>query len=84
MKRSIKLKFILSYLVIAILMLVLLNTYGHSTLYNKLVEYEKTSLYEEAEIIVKDYVTNMSVLETDNINLRQHFSSLEILTNMRV
>ena len=38
MKRSIKLKFILSYLVIAILMLVLLNTYGHSTLYNKLVE----------------------------------------------
>lgn len=84
MKRSIKLKFILSYLVIAILMLVLLNTYGHSTLYNKLVEYEKTSLYEEAEIIVKDYVTNMSVLETDNTNLRQHFSSLEILTNMRV
>lgn len=84
MKRSIKLKFILSYLVIAILTLVLLNTYGHSTLYNKLVEYEKNNLYEEAEIIVKDYVTSMSVLETDNINLRQHFSSLEILTNMRV
>ncbi|RKI38280.1 sensor histidine kinase [bacterium D16-51] len=84
MKQSIKLKFILSYLVIAILTLVLLNTYGHSTLYNKLVEYEKANLYEEAEIIVKDYVTSISLLETDNVTLRQHFSSLEILTNMRV
>lgn len=84
MKRSIKLKFILSYIIIATLTLILLNTYGHSTLYNKLVEYEKAKLYEEAEIIVKDYGTSMGVLETDDVTLRQHFSSLEILTNMRV
>ncbi len=84
MRRSIKLKFILSYIIIATLTLLLLNTYGHSTLYNKLVEYEKEKLYEEAELIIKDYGSSMKGLDTDDITLRQHFSSLEVLTNMRV
>jgi len=84
MRPSIKLKFILSYIIIATLTLLLLNTYGHSTLYNKLVEYEKEKLYEEAELIIKDYGSSMGGLDTDDITLRQHFRSLEVLTNMRV
>lgn len=84
MKRSLKLKFLLSYGIIALSTLILLNTYGRSTLYNKLVEHEKTKLYEEAELIVKDYVPSMNILNTSDTTLRKHFSSLETLTNMRV
>lgn len=84
MKLSLKLKFTLTYIIIAVFTLVLLNTYGHSTIYNKLVEHEKSKLYEEAQLIVKDYVPSMSILDTSDATLRKHFSSLETLTNMRV
>ena len=84
MKIPLKFKFLLAYIIIVASTLVLLNTYGHSTIYNKLVEREQSKLYEEAELIVKDYVPNMSILDTADATLRKHFSSLETLTNMRV
>lgn len=83
-KKTLRFQFILSYLTIALLTLVLLNTYGHSAIYHKLVEYEQQKLYEEAELITKDYVPDMNILDTADVTLRKHFRSLENLTNMRV
>lgn len=65
-------------------MLILLNTYGQTTIYNKLVKHEQTKLYEEAELIVKEYIPNLNILNTSDSTLRGHFSSLQTLTNMRV
>lgn len=84
MKLSIKWRFIFSYVLITLLMLVLLNTYGQTTIYNKLVEHEQTKLYEEAELIVKEYITDIDMLYTSDSTLRKHFSALQTLTNTRV
>ena len=84
MRKSLRFRFILSYLIIAILTLVLLNTYGHSAIYNKLAEHEQKKLYEEAKLIAKEYVPNISILNTADVTLRKHFTSLETLTSMRV
>lgn len=84
MRISLKTKFFFSYLIITALILVLLNTYGRTTIYNRLVEQEQAKLYEEAELIVKEYIPSMSILSTTDATLRKHFSSLETLTNMRV
>lgn len=84
MKKSLKFKYIFSYLVIALFTLILLNTYGHSAIYNKLIEYEKEKLYEEAELITKEYIPNISILDTADATLLKHFHSMETLTNMRV
>lgn len=84
MKKSLRSRFILSYLVIAILTLVLLNTYGHSVVFNRLAAHEQKKLYEEAQLIAKEYVPDISVLSTADVMLRKHFTSLETLTSMRV
>jgi len=84
MRNTLRFKFIFSYLIIALLTLILLNTYGHSAIYNKLVEYEKSKLYEEAELIAREYMPTISIRDTVDITLLKHFSALETLTNMRV
>ena len=84
MKKSLRFKFIFSYLIIALLTLILLNTYGQSAIYNKLVDYEKARLYEEAELFAKKYVPSLNVLDMDDINLKRHFWTLETLTNMHI
>ena len=84
MKNTLRLRFVFSYLIIALLTLILLNTYGHSAIYNKLVEYEKSKLYEEAELIAREYMPSISIRDTVDITLLKHFSALETLTNMRV
>lgn len=84
MRHTLRFKFIFSYLIIALFTLVLLNTYGHSAIYNKLVEYEKSKLYEEAELIAREYMPSISIRDTVDITLLKHFSALETLTNMRV
>ncbi len=84
MKKSLRFKFIFSYLIIALLTLILLNTYGQSTIYNKLIEYEKAQLYDEADLIARRYVPDISIFNANNMTIRQHFHSLETLTSMRV
>lgn len=84
MKKSLRFKYIFSYLVIALFTLILLNTYGHNTIFNKISEHEQKKLYEEAELIVKEYVPSMHILDTADATLRKHFRALETLTNMRV
>ena len=83
-KKSLRFQFFLAYLVIALLTLVLLNTYGHSAIYHKLTEHEKQKLYEEAELIAREYIPDKERLDPLDATLQQHFRSLENLTNMRV
>lgn len=83
MKISLRFKFICSYLILILAMFILLNTYGHSRIYNKLVEQEETMLYEEADLIAKRYVNNIYVLNESLPSLRKQFHSLETLTNTR-
>lgn len=84
MMKSLWFKYIFSFLVIALFSVILLNTYGHKAIYDKLAEHEKQKLYEESRLIVKDYLLSMSILDTQNATLREHFTSLQTLTDMRV
>jgi signal transduction histidine kinase len=84
MNTSLRLRFIFAYLIVALFTLFLLNTYGYHALCDELTESEQQKLYEEAELIVKDYIPSMSILDTADTTLRKHFTSLETLTNMRV
>ncbi len=83
-KSSLRFQFVLSYAILCILVFVLLNTYGRTTIYNHLIKTEETKLYNEAELIVKDYIPSMDILNTSDATLLKHFSSLQTLTNMRV
>ena len=84
MKQSIKWKFIISYLFITLLMLVMLNTYGLSAIYNRLVMREQTKLYEDAESIVKEVIPDIHLLDTSRDALRKQFLSLQDLTKIRI
>lgn len=84
MKISIRFKFLASFAVLCIFVFALLNIYGHKTIYKQLVEDEETKLYNEAELIVKDYIPSMEILNTTDATLLKHFTSLQTLTNMRV
>ena len=84
MKQSIKWKFIISYLFITLLMLVMLNTYGLSAIYNRLVIREQTKLYEDAESIVKEVIPDIHLLDTSRDALRKQFLSLQDLTKIRI
>lgn len=50
-KSSLRFQFVLSYAILCILVFVLLNTYGRTTIYNHLIKTEETKLYNEAELI---------------------------------
>lgn len=76
-KSSLRFQFVLSYAILCILVFVLLNTYGRTTIYNHLIKTEETKLYNEAELIVKDYIPSMDILNTSDATLLKHFSSLQ-------
>lgn len=85
MKISLKLKFIASFLLLSVMVITILNTYGKATIYNKLIEQEKGHLFNEASLIANEYISGMDLelskkeLET----IRGHFVSLQTLTDMR-
>lgn len=80
---SLGFQFIVSYLLLALAILILLNTYGYSVIYEHLEEQEETRLYEEAQVVAKEYIPSVpnrnSVLPT----IKKQFHSLETLTSMR-
>lgn len=84
MIKSLRFKYIFSFLVIAVFTIILLNTYGHKAIYNNLLEHEKQKLYEEAKLVVKDYLPSISILDMKNDSLRRHLASIETLTDMRI
>lgn len=84
MKLSLRTKFIFSYLLVIILTLVLLNTYGNSLMYKNLVHQTETHLYNEADMISKAYLTNTFLVSSSIPTLRRQFSSLQAATDIRI
>lgn len=71
MKRKALLKLIICYVVTAVLMLLLLNTYGRHRMERKLLERKQDECYNQAERIVSEYATpyyssNLSYSEMTN------------------
>lgn len=87
MKISLRKRFFLSYVFLVITIFVLLNTYGQSRIYKKLIMDTETSLYNEAVIISREYLTGGSFLSTSSTSfpvLRRHFSVLHESTGIQI
>lgn len=70
MKRSLLLKFIGCYILVAISLFTILNTYGISRIQHSLMEDKKNVLYEEASLIASEYMENyfMEKLSLSGLN----------------
>lgn len=85
MKFSLRTKFLLSYAFIIISSLVILNTYGVSLVYEKILNKAKTSLYNEASMIATDYLSAPYLTAGSTfIALRHYFSSMQEITDARI
>ena len=85
MKFSLRTKFLLSYAFIIISSLVILNTYGVSLVYEKILTKAKTSLYNEASMIATDYLSAPYLTAGSTfIALRHYFSSMQQITDSRI
>ncbi len=81
---SLGFQFIVSYLVLAISILLLLNTYGNSVIYGHLIDSQETRLYEEATHIASSYLPQSADLQISEQTLEQQFESFQLLNNMRI
>ena len=84
LKRSLRFKFIISYLILVILTIALLNTYGHKLMYNKLVSDIETNMYAEADNIKTQYLTNAYLVNSFIPSMRKQFSSIQNITEVRI
>lgn len=81
---SLGFQFIVSYLVLAIAILLLLNTYGYSVIYGHLIDSQETRLYEEATHIASGYIPPDTDPASSATTLQSQFESLQVLTDMRI
>lgn len=84
MKISLRKKFFFSYVFIVITILILLNTYGYSLMYNKLLNETCSSLYNEASMISMEYLSNTYLASSSFPSLRHYFSSFQKITDVRI
>ena len=84
LKRSLRFKFIISYLILVILTIALLNTYGHKLMYNKLISDIETNMYAEADNIKTQYLTNAYLVNSSIPSMRKQFSSIQNITEVRI
>lgn len=81
---SLGFQFIVSYLVLAISILLLLNTYGNSVIFGHLIDNQETQLYEEATHIASSYLPQPADSGISEQTMKQQFESFQVLNNMRV
>lgn len=81
---SLGFQFIVSYLVLAISILLLLNTYGNSVIFGHLIDNQETQLYEEATHIASSYLPQPADSGISEQIMKQQFESFQVLNNMRV
>ena len=86
MKFSLRTKFLLSYTFIIITSLIILNTYGVSLVYDKILNEAKDSLYNEANIIAENYIPGISLPFSGNtlIALKHNFPLMQEITEARI
>lgn len=81
---SLGFQFIVSYLVLAISILFLLNTYGNSVIYGHLIDREESRLYTEATHIASTYIPKSADLQITGHTLEQQLESYQTLTHIRI
>ena len=87
MRSSIRLNFIIAYVILMISMLFLLNHHGYNLMLDTLIQEKETSLYEEASLISQEYISNLNSLNSHSSaprpQLRKYFNSLQSLSDSR-
>lgn len=81
---SLGFQYIVSYLILTIAILFLLNTYGYSVIYGHLSSNQETVLYEEAENLVKQSISQTVTLDDSKRILQSHLESLRTLNHIRI
>ncbi len=84
MKKSLFFKFLVCYVIVAISMFTLLNTYGVKRLEESLLEGKKTVLYNEASLISSQYMTNYYNESMSLHNLSTQLKTIDTFLNARI
>ena len=84
MKKSLFYKFIICYILVAISVFTLLNTYGASRLKHNLLEEKKTVLYNEASLISSEYMTSYYNGTMPIYNLSTQLKTIDTFLDARI
>lgn len=84
LKKSLRFKFLIIYLVSTILTIGLLNTYGHKLMYKKLLSDTETNMYSEADNIKTQYLANAYLVNSAIPSMRKQFYSIQSATGIRI
>lgn len=81
---SLGFQYIISYLILTIAILLLLNTYGYSVIYGHLLSNQETVLYEEAETLAKQVLPQVGNLNDSGRILQNQLEALQTLNHIRI
>lgn len=84
MKKSLFFKIIICYILVAVSLFALLNTYGESRLKHSLVEEKKTVLYNEASLISSEYMTSYYNGTMPIYNLSTQLKTIDTFLDARI
>jgi signal transduction histidine kinase len=86
MKRTLLVKLLICYLLVAISMFTLLNTYGVNRLKHSLVERQKSVLHNEASTIASEYMENYYLIPSPELtqNVLTQLKTIDTFLNTRI
>lgn len=84
MKRSLLLKLSVCYILVAILLFTILNTYGASRIQHSLIEDKKNVLYEEAALIRSEYMANYFMENLTLTSLNTQLRTIDTFLDTRI
>lgn len=84
MKRTLLLKFIVCYIVTAISLFILLNTYGIARIQHSLLEEKKDILYQEANLISSEYMSNYFLDNLSLFSLKTQLKGIDTFLDTRI
>lgn len=83
-KISLRFKFLICYLLLVVLTVGLLNTYGHKLMYQRLLDNAETSIYNEAEEIKSQYLANAYLVKSSITSIRKQLCAIHNATGIRI
>ena len=83
-KISLRFKFLICYLLLVVLTVGLLNTYGHKLMYQRLLDNAETSIYDEAEEIKSQYLANAYLVKSSITSIRKQLCAIHNATGIRI
>ncbi len=84
MKGSLLKKYIFCYIIMAISMFAILNSYGINRIQKSLIKEKQDILYEEAEIIANEYVSNYFMQKLSLTNLSTQLKTIDTFLNTQI